>query len=43
MDYALLNTIGITVLALFGLWIFSRSVVEHPQDKKKQDNHPHED
>lgn len=32
MDYALLNTIGITIIALVGLWIFSISAV-HRKNK----------
>ena len=40
MSYGLLNAIGITVLALAGLWIFGKSAILHSKDKKSADDTP---
>ncbi len=41
MSYDLLNAIGITVLALAGLWIFGKSVISHgKKDKESTTDQP---
>ena len=35
MSYDLLNAIGITILALAGLWVFGKSVILHNRKGKQ--------
>lgn len=37
MDYGLLNAIGITVMAAFGLWIFQYALKKYGAIQKKND------